>query len=176
MIAAVGGLTYQNFVSGPDAYNSFLESRGVEADAAVISVKKSSSVFAEGSDEIEITVQEESGAVIEMSFTSHDRRFYPPVETPTVAPENGDRIRIRYFPGAETGFIVLSDPKKSFYGGKIACADAKKIMAATEKANRFNDFNPDARKRYRKAIEQALALSCLDYQETERLRGLLPKL
>ncbi len=174
----IGAITYENFVRGPEHYNSFLEQRGAELDAAVTVIKKSESIFpSEDGNEVAISFQDESGTTIETSYMTHDRRYFPPLHAPVVPPEPGDRIRIRYYPGAETGFLVLSDPKKSIYGGKIACNEAKHQLAVAEKGFRFEDYaSAERRSAFRKAIDTAIGMNCLDIKESERVRAFLPKL
>lgn len=176
--AALGGLTYVNFTQGPDHYFDFLERRGVEVNAKVTSVKKATSLLAiDGSDEVGLTFQNETGTTFEMSYVSHDRRFYPPVEQPVTPPEPGDRIRIRYFPGAESGFVVLSDSQKSEYGRRIICGQAKNFLLAAEKGFRAEDFpSGERRQKFKTAIGTAIGLGCLDFKETERIRAFLPRL
>lgn len=175
--AAVSAITYENFVDGPDGYAAFLAAKGVETDAYVTAVTVNSSTLSGDENDVSVSFEEENGEKNEFSYGPHARRFYPPIEQPVIPPGVGDRIRIRYFPGAARAFIVLSNPKASVYGMKIACDEAKRALAAAEKAYRFEQF-PSGERRlgYKNAIEKMTSIDCVDSKERERLREALPKL
>ena len=175
--AAVGAMTYENFVDGPDRYAEFLAAKGVETEAYVTGVTANESSLNGTENNVSISFSDQDGEKVEFTYGPHARRFYPPVEQPVIPPGVGDRIRIRYFPGVPLTFIVLSDPKTSVYGAKIACDQAKRVLAAAEKAYNFEQFaSAERRINYRNAIEKISSMDCIDFKERERLQEILPKL
>ncbi len=162
------GVTYVNFTAGPGLYIKYLESKGVETDAVVSDID---------GENIELTFKGKDDEEEKVTYTAHTRRFYPPVQEPVAMPDKLDRARIVYYPGVESGFVLLTDPKKSSYGLKIACNDATRLLKLAENAFRFEQFpSPDRHNVYRTSIELVLSMSCGDTTERERIREILVNL
>ncbi len=162
------GVTYVNFAEGPALYIGYLENNGVETDAVVNAID---------GETIELTFKGENDEEEKVLYTAQARRFFPLAEEPIAMPDKLDRARIAYYPGVESGFIILKDPKKSTYGAKISCDEATQVLKRAETAFRFEQFpSPERHTAYLASIESFLSLSCGDMTERERIREILANL
>ena len=177
-IAIVTYATIFNFTEGPKLYFDFLAKRGVETEATVISVH---SVMAipqfEKTDEVVLQLRTTTGRTILISHQTETRRFYPIVEGALPPPKVGDKIRIRYFPNLENGFVVLTDSDKSGYGEQLNCIRINQIFTKIEKQYKFAEY-PDSTlvASYREIIEEILRTNCLTLAERDNYRALLERL
>lgn len=167
-IIVIAAVTYFNVTSGADKYAEYLFQNGIETDAKVSEVQD---------QDVTLKFRGAAGDIEVVKYSPKKRRFYPPIEEPVVAPDDGDTVRIVYYPGVESALLVLSDPHKSTYGSKLACGEAARALTMAENAYRIQQFpSPEQRTAYRSAIENAIALVCFDTKERERYRELLSKL
>lgn len=175
-MGAVGFATYENFRQGPEVYAGFLKAKGQETDAFVKEVKKTKPLFSSTEvDEVVLSFNDDEDRV---TYVAQARRFFPTVEEPFQTPEVRSKVRIAYYPGVESGFIILSDPGKSSFGSKLACGEQLRVLKLSENAFKFEQF-PSAEKRaaYKNAIETALSLGCIEsMSEREHYRDAFGRL
>jgi hypothetical protein len=178
LLAAVAGGTYWAFEESPPHYFSFLAQNGVETDAEVIAISHGDSFLLGGPyAEVEITYQNSQGTPIKANYISMSRRFFPRLQEPITPPDVGDHLRILYFPNVESGFLILTDAKKSTYGAKLECNEAQLVLHKAEFRYRNIDFpTPADRESVRNAIDALLPLDCIDLTERDRIRELNEKL
>ncbi len=164
--------TYTLWTSGPDLYADFLEKRGVEVDARVVAISHTLVIPQfENRDQVKVTFLKNDGVEKSVIHQSEPRRFYPPIEGTIPPPKVGDRLRIRYFPGAEDSFLVLTDPEKSRYGATLLCERQKYEYEVLGKRYRHADFPPaELKAEFRAIMEARLRSHCLSMTEREDLR------
>ncbi len=164
----IGIVTYINFTQGPALYTGYLEKKGVETDSVATSIV---------GDKAELSFTGKNGEEEKVTFSPHSWRFHPQVEEPIAVPAKGDQVRIMYYPGVESSFIILADAKKSSYGAKIACNEATRVLKLAEAGYRYAQFpGPEKHAAFKLAIENMLAWSCGSIDERERLSDILPNL
>lgn len=177
-VASIIFATYFNYVDGPEAYSDFLGRRGVETDATVTSVAPyNSSIATSKATAIEVLFRDENNRTYKLTYSTDQRRLLPSLGELEPVPEIGEQLRIRYFPGVESGFIVLTAPEKSVYGARLRCAVRKSQLATSE--TRFKFETPPlatTRKAYQEAIQAALEFNCLTPTDRDLYRGLLKTL
>ena len=170
--------TYTLVTSGPELYANFLEEHGVETDASVAAVSRTLAIPQfEDRDQVKLTFLTDDGVDMSVIHQSETRRFYPPIEGAIPPPKVGDRLRIRYYPGAADSFLVLTDPEKSRYGATLLCAKQKHEYEVLGKRYRHADFPPaELKAEFRAIIETRLRSHCLSMNEREDLRAELETL
>lgn len=178
IFGATAAGTYWMFEESPREYVGFLAERGFETDATVLAIQHGDSFLYGGAyDDVEISYRDEAGFEQKASYVSLPRRFYPAIQEPIVPPDAGDKLRIRFFPTVETGFIVLTNAKKSTYGAKLECNEALLVLTTAQLRYRHDDFPTVADRAFLKAaIDAILPLDCIDLKERDQLRDLKEKL
>lgn len=177
-VAIVIYATIVNFDDGPKLYFDFLVKRGVEADAIVTSVHKVTAIPQfEKTDEVVMQLRTVDGPTVNISHQTEARRFYPVVEGIIPPPKVGDKIRIRYFPKIENGFIVMTDSDKSEYGERLNCIRLNQKFQMAEKQFKFVEYpDPKLIAGYRELIEERLRTNCISLEERDALRATLQKI
>lgn len=177
LVATAAG-TYWMFVESPKSYATFLTVRGYETDATVTAIRAGNSVLTGGPySEVEFTYKNQQGLQFTQNYISIPRRFYPILQKPILLPEIGTMLRIRMPTTVDSGFVVLTDSKKSTYGEKLECNETRLVLSKAELRHRKEDFpSQTVVKAYRDAINQVLELNCIDLKERDRLREILGRL
>ncbi len=171
-VIVTGFATMTVYEEGPRLYATFLEKRGVETSADIISVKRALAIPQfEERDQVTVKFTNKDGVEIKATHQAEARRFYPPIEGVIPPPKVGDRLRILYYPEAEAAFIVLTDPTKSRYGESLRCASLAHSYEITSKRYKFQDYpGIELKNEYRSIIDERLRSHCLSMEEREALR------
>lgn len=171
-VIITGYATWTVYEEGPRLYVEFLEKRGVETSADIISVKRALAIPQfEDRDQVTVKFTNKDGVEIKALHQAEARRFYPPIEGVIPPPKVGDRLRILYYPEAEASFIVLTDPAKSRYGESLRCAQLAHTYEVTLKRYKFQDYpSAELKNEFRSLIDERLRSHCLSMDEREALR------
>lgn len=176
--AVMGGATYFNFTHGLKSYSNFLTKNGYETDATVISVGLANSpMSSEKTDEIGILFRDEHSRTFKVAYRGDERRLYPPIPELKTKPIIGDRLRVQFYPQAETTFLVLTDPKKSEYAAKIVCENLQAAIKAYDAQIKFGvQPSADQKQGHRQNIQGLLDANCVSLTDRDFYRGILQTL
>lgn len=178
VIVAAGtmaGATYFNFQYGLKTYSNYLAKHGAEAEATVISLGKANSLLTtEKTDEIGILFRDEHSRTFKVTYRGDERRLYPAIADLKVMPVIGDRMRVQYYPLAESVFLISTDPKKSEYAAKIVCEDLQTKLKEFQARVKFGEqLSNESKQAYRQTIQSLLETDCLSLSDRDFYRGIL---
>lgn len=149
-----------NFIWGDDWNGSYVYNHGQKGTGVVVKIVPTNTWVNKVREvEYECLIKTKEGKTFEAYFVNNDYIFYPKPEL-WMPPGVGEEFDVKYMPGNESNFIILTNDRESAYSNKLGCTKLLQEISAARVAYDFDTKNRKNAAAYRKLLKEYIAAPC----------------
>lgn len=104
-------------------------------------------------------IKTKEGKTVKSYFENSGAAFYPANEL-EIPPQIGESFSVKYIPGDEENFIILTNDKNSGYSNKMNCTKLLQEMVSAQAAYNFDKSDDGNKRAYKRLVEKFLKEPC----------------
>jgi hypothetical protein len=149
-----------NFIYGSDWNSSYVYKHGEKGTGIVIRIAPTNT-WVNRVREVEYLclIKTKDKQTLDAVFVNNDHLFYPKPKL-WMPPQVGEQFDIKYIPGNESNFIILTRDPQSPYANKITCMEIMQQIASAQAAYNFDKTNTVSKKAYVRLLRRYIAAPC----------------
>jgi len=149
-----------NLIYGTNWNNSYVYNNGVKSTGVVLRIAPTNRwVNHVQQVEYQCLIRTKEGKTIPAVFLNDGNAFFPQQEI-WMPPMIGEQFSLKYIPGDETNFIILTNEPGSGYASKFTCTEKLMQISPAKAAYEFDPADPAKKKAYQKVLKEYLQTPC----------------
>lgn len=149
-----------NLIFGSDWNANYVNKHGVKGTGVVIRIVPTNRWTNNVQEvEYECLIRTKEGKTIPAVFLNDGNAFFPQQEI-WMPPMIGEQFSLKYIPGDETNFIILTNEPGSGYASKFTCTEKLMQISPAKAAYEFDPADPAKKKAYQKVLKEYLRAPC----------------
>jgi len=149
-----------NLIYGGDWNREYVNNHGVKGTGVIVRIENTNNYV----NRVQVVnyhclIKTKDNKTVKTYFENSGDAFYPSNEM-EIAPQIGESFSVKYIPGDEENFIILTNDIKSNFSNKVNCTKLLEELVSAQAAYNFDKTNVSNKKAFKQSVEKFLQTPC----------------
>lgn len=149
-----------NLIYGGDWNKEYVYNHGVKGTGVIVRIENTNNYV----NRVQVVnyhclIKTNENKTVKAYFENSGDAFYPANEL-ELAPQIGESFSIKYIPGDEDNFIILTNDIKSNFSNKINCTQLLEELVSAQAAYNFDKTDAGNKRAFKRSVEKFLQTPC----------------